>query len=66
MSVTLSDDGSEFVIEAADAFDREAAQLGASAKFMSFLAERSRKPGRLSLEDVERRVNLEPGATSSA
>jgi len=62
--VIVNSDGNEFVIEAADAFDREAAQLGASAKFMSFLAERSREPGSLSLEDVEQRVNLEPGSTS--
>ncbi len=62
--VIVNQDGNEFVIEAADAFDREAAQLGASAKFMSFLAERSREPGSLSLDDVERRLNLGPGATS--
>jgi hypothetical protein len=62
--VIVNQDGNEFVVEAADALDREAAQLGASAKFMSFLAERCREPGSLSLEDVERRVNLEPGATS--
>ena len=62
--VIVNQDGNEFVIEAADAFDREAAQLGASTKFMSFLAERSQEPGSLSLEDVERRVNPEPGAAS--
>ncbi len=63
--VIVNQDGNEFVIEAADAFDREAAELGASAKFMSLLAERSREPGSVSLEDVERRLNLEPKATSS-
>ena len=63
--VIVNSDGNEFVIEAADAFEREAAQLGASAKFMAFLAEPSREPDSVSLEDVERRLNLEPGATSS-
>ena len=62
--VIVNQDGNEFVIEAADALDREVAQLGASAKFMSFLAERSREPGSSSLEEVERRVNIEPGTTS--
>jgi hypothetical protein len=60
--VIVNQDGNEFVLEAADAFDREAAQLGASTKFVSFLAERAREPGSLSLEDVERRVNSEPEA----
>ena len=59
--VIVNYDGNEFLIEAADAFDREAAQLGASTKFMSFLAERSREPGSVSLEDVERRVNFQRG-----
>ena len=37
----LSEDGNEFILEAADEFDREVAELGQSEKFMSFLAERS-------------------------
>ena len=48
-----SKDGDEFVLEAAGAFDREADELGRSAKFMAFLAERAAEPGRRSLADVE-------------
>jgi hypothetical protein len=49
----LSEDGSEFILEAADEFDREVAELGQSEKFMSFLAERSQEPGSISLEELE-------------
>jgi hypothetical protein len=52
-------DGNEFVIEAADAFDREVAQLAGSEKFMAFLAERSKEEGIISLEELEGR--LSPG-----
>ena len=48
-----SKDGNEFVLEAADAFEREANALGQSAKFMALLAERSAESGRISLADVE-------------
>ncbi len=51
-----SKDGDEFVLEAAGAFEREAGELGRSAKFMAFLAERSAEPGRRSLADVEARL----------
>jgi methyl-accepting chemotaxis protein len=51
----LSEDGSEFILEAADAFDREVAELGQSEKFMSFLADRSQEPGSISLKDLEQR-----------
>jgi methyl-accepting chemotaxis protein len=51
----LSEDGSEFILEAADAFDQEVAELGQSEKFMSFLAERSQEVGSISLEDIEQR-----------
>lgn len=54
-----SKDGIEFVLEAADAFEREAAELGRSEKFRAFLAERSAEPGRRSLADVERRLGRE-------
>jgi hypothetical protein len=51
----LSEDGSEFILEAADAFDQEVAELGRSEKFMSFLAERSQEPGSIALEELEQR-----------
>ena len=53
-------DGNEFVVEAADAIDREVAQLAASEKFMSLLHERSQEPGSVSLEEIERRLAVGP------
>ena len=67
-----SKDGDEFVIEAADAFAHEADELGRSATFMAFLAERSAEPGRISLEDIESRLagaessSRVPGATAQS
>jgi hypothetical protein len=52
----LSEYGSEFILEAADEFDREVADLGQSEKFMLFLAERSQEPGSISLEELEQRL----------
>jgi hypothetical protein len=49
-------DGNEFVIEAADAFEREASELAGSEKFMAFLAERSKEKGSVSLEEIELRL----------
>ena len=37
----ISQDGTSFVLEETDDFEREAAQLGNSEKFMKFLEERS-------------------------
>jgi hypothetical protein len=51
-----SKDGDEFVLEAADGFEREVDELGRSAKFMAFLAERSAESGRISLADIESRL----------
>jgi hypothetical protein len=45
-------DGHEFILEPADALEREAAELGQSASFMAFLAERAAEPGRIPLADV--------------
>jgi hypothetical protein len=49
-------DGDEFILEPADAFEREAAEFGRSVKFMAFLAERSAEPGRIPLADIELRL----------
>ena len=49
-------DGDEFILEAADAVEREVTELGRSEKFMAFLAERSKEPGRTSLEEFEGRM----------
>jgi hypothetical protein len=53
----LDEDGREFLLEAADDFDREVAQLGQSERFMAFLAERSREPGSVPIEEVRRRLD---------
>lgn len=55
-----SKDGDEFVLEAADAFEREIAGLASSEKFMSLLAERSKEEGSVSLEEIERRLSTTP------
>jgi hypothetical protein len=61
-----SKDGEEFILEAADAFEREAAELGRSAKFLAFLTERSAESGRISLADIEARLTAtEPTTTAS-
>jgi hypothetical protein len=40
-----TDSGEDFLLEHADEFDREAAELGGSEKFMSFLEGRSKETG---------------------
>jgi hypothetical protein len=57
--VVVNRDGKQYLVEAADAFDREVAELRQSAKFAAFLAERSAEPGSVSLQDVERRLDTE-------
>ena len=49
-------DGGEFVVEAADALDREVAELQQSDKFMAFLSGRCKEKGTVSLEDIEQRL----------
>jgi hypothetical protein len=62
-----SKDGEEFILEAADSFDREAKELGRSAKFLAFLAERSAESGRVALAEIEARVaRAEPSTTASS
>ena len=57
--LVVNRDGNEFLVEAADAFDREAAQLAGSEKFMLFLAERGKEPGTVLLEEIERCLRAE-------
>jgi hypothetical protein len=52
----VTDEGQEYILEAADEFDREVAELGRSEKFMDFLAERRKESGRIPLEEIERRL----------
>ncbi len=52
-----STSGDDFLLEQADELDREAAALGASDKFMSFLEERSKEKGNIPISEVrEKRV----------
>ena len=50
--------GEEYLVERADAFDRELAMLGGSAKFMSFLEDRSQESEDLSLNAVKDKRGL--------
>jgi hypothetical protein len=52
----VTPEGDEYVLEVADDFDKEVAQLGNSEKFMQFLEERRKEPGRIPLEDIEKRL----------
>lgn len=52
----LNKNGSEFILEAADAFERELTELGHSEKFLTFLAERSQEPGSITLKEIESRL----------
>jgi len=60
-------DGNEFVLEAADSFEREVNELGRSTKFREFLAQRSAEPGRISLAEIEARLApAEPASDASS
>ncbi len=51
-------DGSRYVLEAADEFEREVAMLGESQKFMTFLEERSKETGTKSITEIARKVGI--------
>lgn len=52
----VTEEGRRYILEAADDFDREVAALGSSREFLDFLAERRQEPGRIALEEIERRL----------
>lgn len=52
----IAKDGTIFVLEPADEFEREVVQLGQSEKFLAFLAERSNETGGISLEEAIKRL----------
>jgi len=52
----VAEEGDEFILEVAEAFEREVAELGRSEKFMGFLAERSKEPGSVSLDDIAHKL----------
>ena len=47
--------GDDFLLEPADAFDREVAILGQSDRFMSFLRDRSKEGGGSSLAEIRKK-----------
>ena len=53
----IDNNGHGYTLEEADDFEREVAMLGGSRKFMSFLEERDKEEGTVSLEDIERRLS---------
>ena len=52
----VSKDGATFVLEEADEFDREVAELGGSQKFMKFLGKRSREQAVTSIEEFAKQL----------
>ena|SRR2546428_4878264 len=52
----VSKDGTTFVLEEADEFDREVAELGGSQKFMKFLGKRSREQAVTSIEEFAKQL----------
>ena len=52
----VTTDGQEYILEAADDFEREVIQLRQSKRFMQFLGERRKEPGRIPIADVEKRL----------
>lgn len=60
----VSPDGASFVLEEADEFDREVAELGNSARFMRFLKKRSKERGVTSVEQFAEELTQKPHTTA--
>lgn len=52
----VSKNGETFVLEEADEFDQEVAELGSSEKFMKFLSKRSKESASTSIEQFVKRL----------
>ena len=52
----VSKDGATFVLEEADEFDREVAELGDSDKFIKFLSKRSKEQAVISIEEFGKQL----------
>ena len=52
----VSKDGATFILEEADEFDREVAELGGSEKFMKFLSGRSKEKAATSIEQFAKEL----------
>src|SRR5216117_1187901 len=55
----VSADGTTYLLEEADDFDREVAVLGNSDRFMRFLKKRSREKGVISIEKLAKELTEE-------
>jgi hypothetical protein len=55
----VSKDGATFVLEEADEFDREVAELGNSEKFIKFLSKRSKEKAVISIEEFAKQLSHE-------
>lgn len=60
----VSKDGATFVLEEADEFDREVAELGGSDKFMRFLSKRSKERAVASIEHFAKKLIPETANTA--
>jgi hypothetical protein len=56
--VIRSSSGEDYLLEHADEFEREAAVLGGSDRFMAFLESRSRQQGDIPIEKVRRQRGM--------
>jgi hypothetical protein len=64
--LVVAKDGTTFVIEPADSFEQEVAMLRQSKKFMAFLAEHSKEPATISLEELEQEIDDELAREAAA
>jgi hypothetical protein len=64
--IVRSKEGGDFILEAADSFDREVEELGGSERFSAFLNERFEEKGRIPLEEIERRLESSPAESAEA
>lgn len=62
----IAKDGTIFILEPADAFEQEVAQLGQSKQFMAFLTERANETGGISLADAIKRLERTESAANGA
>lgn len=55
--ILIAGDGRSYILEEADAFEREAASLGQSERFMAFLQSRENEPGLITIEEFAQKLN---------
>ena len=62
----VSNDGTTYLLEEADDFDREVAVLGDSDRFMRFLKKRSKEKGVISIEDFAEKLTEKTHSAAKA